>query len=65
MDIETPHIFWLAAAAFAVLAGLAALADRRRGSRRDLDRPGWVPWALVQVLAILLTAVCAALGVLV
>ena len=65
MPDDPSALFWLLAAAFAALAILAAWADQRRSKRRDLDRPGWVPWPLVQVLAMLLTAVCAALGVLV
>ena len=56
---------WLAAAAFAALALLAGWADHRRGKRRDLDRPGWVPWQPILVLAMMAAVVCAALGVLV
>jgi hypothetical protein len=51
---------WVLAAAAAALALLSALADRRRTRRRDLDRPGWVPWALIQILAMLVAAVAAA-----
>jgi Zn-dependent protease with chaperone function len=58
-------LFWLLAAAFAALAALAAWADHRRGKRRNLDRPGWVPWPLVLILAILTCVVCLALGILV
>ena len=56
---------WLAAAAFASLAALAGWADHRRAKRRDVDRPGWVPWQLILVLAMMAAVVCAALGVLV
>ncbi|HEX8124122.1 MAG TPA: hypothetical protein VF548_00905 [Allosphingosinicella sp.] len=62
-DPSTP--LWLAAAAFAALAFLAGWADVRRGKRRNLDRPGWVPWQLIMVLAMMLGVVCLALGVLV
>ena len=41
--MEFPFL-WTLAAAFAALTALAAWADHRRGRRRDLDRPGWVPW---------------------
>jgi predicted membrane metal-binding protein len=58
-------LLWLTAAAFAALAALAGWADHRRGRRRNLDRPGWVPWQLVLVLAMIASVVCVALGVLV
>jgi predicted membrane metal-binding protein len=57
--------FWLLAAAAAALALLAGWADHRRGKRRNLDRPGWVPWQLILVLAMMACAVFVALGVLV
>ena len=62
---ETTHQLWLAAAAFAALAAFAAWRDHARARRRDVDRPGWVPWSLVTVLAMLLAVVCGALAVLV
>ncbi|HLL29464.1 MAG TPA: hypothetical protein VK403_00550 [Allosphingosinicella sp.] len=58
-------LFWTAAAAFAALALLAGWAERRRDKRRDLDKPGWVPWQLVMVLAMMATVVCGALAVMV
>ena len=58
-------LLWLAAAAFAALALLAGRADQRRGRRRDLDRPGWVPWQLILVMAMIACVVCVALGMLV
>ena len=64
MDDPSTHL-WLFAAAFAALAALAGWADHRRGKRRNLDRPGWVPWQLVLVLAMMASVVCVALGVLV
>lgn len=64
MDFEDPvQILWALAAFFAALAALAAWRDHARGKRRDLDRPGWVPWPLITVLAMLLAVVCAALAV--
>jgi hypothetical protein len=57
-------LLWLAAAASAALAAFAIWADHRRARRRDIDRPGWVPWQLVLVLAMMTAVVCAALGVL-
>jgi hypothetical protein len=43
--------WWVMAGAAALLAILSGLADQRRSRRRDLDRPGWVPWTLLQILA--------------
>jgi hypothetical protein len=57
--------FWLLAAASAALALLSGWADRRRGRRRNLDKPGWVPWDLVLILAMIATVVCVALAVMV
>lgn len=50
-------MFWTSATAFALLAGVAILADRRRERRADLDRVGWVPWPLVLIVALLGAAV--------
>jgi uncharacterized membrane protein YidH (DUF202 family) len=58
-------LLWLAAAACAALAALAGWADHRRANRRDVDRPGWVPWQLILILAMIAALVCAALAVLV
>jgi hypothetical protein len=58
-------IFWLLAAACAALAVLAGWADHRRANRRDVDKPGWVPWQPLLVLAMIGCVVCVALGVLV
>ena len=64
-DLAPGHLLWLAAALFAALAALAAWRDHARAKRRDLDRPGLMPWSLILVLAMLLAVVCGALGVLV
>ena len=63
MPEDPATLLWIAAAALAVLAVSAGWADHARGKRRNLDRPGWVPWQLVMVLAMLLAVVCAALAV--
>lgn len=57
-------ILWTLAAASAALAFLAGWADVRRAKRRDVDKPGWVPWQLILVLAMIASVVCLALGVL-
>jgi hypothetical protein len=54
---------WTAAAAFAALALVAGWADHRRGRRRNLDKPGWVPWQPMLVLAMMASVICVALAV--
>ena len=56
---------WAAAAAAASLALLAGWADSRRARRRDVDRPGWVPWQPVLILALMAAFVSAALALIV
>ncbi|HEX9966089.1 MAG TPA: hypothetical protein VGB04_14020 [Allosphingosinicella sp.] len=63
--MTTTHLLFLLAALAAALAALAGWADHRRGKRRDVDKPGWVPWQLIMVLAMMAAVVCGALGVLV
>lgn len=65
MPDDPAQLLWPAAAAFAALAALAGWRDHARGKRRDLDRPGWVPWSLITVLAMLLAVVCGGLAVMV
>ncbi len=55
---------WIAAGALALLAGFSALAERLRSRRRDIDKPGWVPWTLIQVLAMTVAVVLVALAIL-
>jgi hypothetical protein len=62
-DFGPARMLWTAAALFAALAALAAWADHRRTRRRDIDRPGWVPWTALTFFALLLAVVCAALAV--
>ena len=59
------RLLWAATAFFVLLAALAAWRDHARGKRRDLDRPGWVPWQPITILALLLAVVCGALAVIV
>jgi len=53
---------WIAAASCVAVAGLAAVSDRRRDRRTDLDRIGWVPWPLILILALIAAAVMAAVA---
>lgn len=54
---------WIGVGAFVAVAAGSGLADWRRAKRRDLDRVGWVPWTLVQVMATLGAVVMAALAI--
>jgi hypothetical protein len=65
MSDDPSTYFWLLASASAALALLAGWADYRRDKRRNLDKPGWVPWQLILILAMMGCVVCVALGVLV
>ena len=60
----TQATLWGLAAAAAASALLAGMADWRRGKRRDLDRPGWMPWTAIQLLAMLVGVIAAALAIL-
>jgi hypothetical protein len=63
-DLAPSQLLWALAAALALLAALAAWAEHRRTHRRrDLDRPGWMPWNLIQITAFLLAIVAAGLAV--
>jgi hypothetical protein len=62
MDVEPASALWLAAALLVALAVLAAFAEHRRQRRRDIDRPGFVPWNGVQIFAFMLAVVAAVLA---
>lgn len=53
---------WIAAVAFAVIAVIAALAERRRARRVTLDRVGWVPWSAILLTALFAGAICITLA---
>lgn len=53
---------WMTAGGLIVLAGVAALAEYRRSRRRNLDRPGFMPWTLIQIAALFAAAVIGALA---
>ncbi|HEY0149011.1 MAG TPA: hypothetical protein VGB70_08390 [Allosphingosinicella sp.] len=52
---------WLAGALL-LLAAVAAFAEHRRNCRPQLDRVGWMPWNLIQILAFLSAIAAAALA---
>ena len=60
---DTATLLWCAAGALALLAAFAAVAEHRRGKRRDLDRPGLMPWNLIQVLAFFAAAAAVVLAI--
>lgn len=55
-------MLWAGAGAAALTALTAALAELYRQKRRDLDRPGWMPWTLIQIFAMLSAVVLLALA---
>lgn len=61
--MTTQSILWTSTTTAAVVALVAALAERRRARRRDIDRVGWVPWTLVQVIAMGISAVTLAYAI--
>jgi uncharacterized membrane protein SpoIIM required for sporulation len=61
-DLDPAQLLWTAAGLLLLLAAIAALAEHRRTRRRDIDRPGWVPWNLIQILAFMLAIAAAALA---
>lgn len=53
---------WTLSATSLVTAVFAGFAEHRRAKRRDLDKPGWMPWAPIQILAAIIAVVAAALA---
>jgi hypothetical protein len=54
---------WIGVGAFVAVAAGSGLADWRRTKRHDLDRVGWMPWTLIQVMALLGAVATAALAI--
>ncbi len=48
--MTTQAMFLILAGAAALFAVLAAVRDKQRTKRRNLDKPGWIPWDLLQIL---------------
>lgn len=63
MDLTPSTLLWCASAVLLAFTFLSAWAERRRAARRNLDRPGLVPWHLLQILAFFLAAATAMLAV--
>ena len=62
-DLTTAQLLWGVAVVLLLLAGFSAWAEYRRSRRRDLDRPGLMPWNLIQILAFLGAITAIALAV--
>jgi uncharacterized membrane protein SpoIIM required for sporulation len=61
--LDPAPMLWAAAGLLIALAVVAAWAEHRRQRRRDVDRPGFVPWNAIQIFAFLLSVVAAMLAV--
>jgi hypothetical protein len=61
-EADPATMLWWLAGALLLLAVAAAWAEHRRGKRRNLDRVGWMPWNLIQILAFLGAVVSVALA---
>lgn len=53
---------WAGAAAAVIVAVISGFGERRRVHRQDLDRVGFVPWTLVQMLALLAAVILGSLA---
>ncbi|MCW3846104.1 hypothetical protein OF829_02565 [Sphingomonas sp. LB-2] len=53
---------WIATVALLLLAVAAGLGEWRRRKRRDFDAVGFMPWALIQVVALIAAAGMAVLA---
>ena len=62
MNIDAATGFWALAGVAASLVPLAALGDRRQAARKNLDRPGWVSWPVVQILSLCVAVVAMVLA---
>ena len=60
--MTTQQWLWGAAGATLALGVVAGFAESRRHRRHSLDRPGWVPWLGVQVMAMFATVALAILA---
>ncbi|KQM30130.1 hypothetical protein [Sphingomonas sp. Leaf10] len=60
---DAHKLLWTIAGVAAMLFAVAVLAERRRTLRRDPDRVGWMPWTLVQLMAVLVMVFGVAMAV--
>ncbi|KQM22449.1 hypothetical protein ASE73_14550 [Sphingomonas sp. Leaf24] len=59
---DAHRLLWTIAGVAAMLFAVSVLAERRRTLRRDPDRVGWMPWTLVQLIAVLLAVFSVAMA---
>jgi hypothetical protein len=50
-DLTLNQDFWIAAGLLLLVAIFGGWREHRRKRRRDIDRPGLVPWQLIEILA--------------
>jgi hypothetical protein len=53
---------WGGAAAAILVAVVSGFGEHRRRKRREMDRVGFVPWTLIQVLAMLAALILASVA---
>jgi hypothetical protein len=63
IDLEPRQMLWIAAGALLLLALVAAFANHRRKRRRDIDRPGLVPWQAIEFFAFFLAILAAGVAI--
>jgi hypothetical protein len=62
-DLTLNQILFIVAGALLLLGIVAAIFGHRRNKRRDVDRPGVVPWQLIEILSFFLAFGAALLAV--
>jgi hypothetical protein len=62
-DLDLNQILWILAGLFVALGLAAMIAGHRRNKRRDIDRPGVVPWQTIEILSFFLAFGAAVLAV--
>jgi hypothetical protein len=62
-DLTLNQILLILAGAFLLIGIIAMIAGHRRNKRRDIDRPGVVPWQLIEILSFFLAFGAALLAV--